>query len=121
MVGAAVGEEHEVLLVEVLDDTHLVAADVELFVEGVDDVSWLCVMAIAVELANRHLTKQSLPLVLDCPSRRDRADRKVRSGAWAARVHRHGGKLASCCLQVVANGATSSSLVDVGVVLLSFK
>lgn len=53
---AIVGEEDEVLLgQEVLDDLDVMAADVELLVEGIDNVAGVSVMAVASEPADRRL------------------------------------------------------------------
>ena len=103
----AVGEEDQILLGVVLDNLDFVAADAELFVEGVNDVVWLRLVAIAAEPTNRRLADDGLPLALDGACRGDRADSQLRASVRVAGVGLHGRRLTLGCLEVGASGRAS--------------
>lgn len=114
MEGAAVGEDDQVLLGEVLDDLELLTVDVELLLKSLDDVVGVGVVAVAAKPADRRPADDLVSPSLDGPRRGHSADHQVRAGTRVPRprVSRHGRRLAFGNLQVrtpVHPGRLSSS------------
>lgn len=63
--GPVVDEEDQVLFGEVLDNLDVPPVDVQLVLEGVDDLVSPGVMAVAVQPANCRLVDRSVTLALD--------------------------------------------------------
>jgi hypothetical protein len=111
--GAAVGEDDQVLLGEVLDDLELLTVDVELLLKSLDDVVGVGVVAVAAKPADRRPADDLVSPSLDGPRRGHSADHQVRAGTRVPRPRVAmvaGSPLATCRYERLSTPAGSAAL-----------